>query len=150
LKKLNTKRLIETAVAAQKSAYCPYSRYPVGAAVLTESGRIFAGCNVENASYGLSMCAERAAIFNAATRGQRGLLAVCVVANKAKPCGACRQVMFEFSTKDTELYLVDRNPSTGRQLVSKTKVFKLLPHAFDPLEAGLLPANPTNLVRRKK
>jgi len=144
------RRLIETAVAAQKMAYCPYSRYPVGAAVLTESGRIFAGCNVENASYGLSMCAERSAIFSAATRGQRGILAIAVVANKSKPCGACRQVMFEFSTKETELYLVDRNPTTGKQHVTKTTVYKQLPGAFDPLEAGLLPANPSNLLRRKR
>ena len=144
------KRLIATAVSAQKSAYCPYSRYPVGASVLTGSGRIFAGCNVENASYGLSLCAERVAIFNAVTRNQKSLTAVCVVGSSAKPCGACRQVMFEFSTKDTALYLVDRNPASGRQRVTKTTVFKMLPAPFDPLDSGLLPANPRNLVRRRE
>ena len=131
-------RLIETAVSARKSAYCPYSRYPVGASVLTDSGRIFAGCNVENASYGLSLCAERVAIFNAISQGQKGLKAVCVAGNSAKPCGACRQVMFEFSTKATALYLVDLKPGARRQSVTRTSVFALLPAAFDPLSSGLL------------
>lgn len=143
------KRLVNTAVSAQKSAYCPYSRYPVGASVLTGSGRIFAGCNVENASYGLSICAERVAIFNAVTRNQKSLRAVCVVGSSAKPCGACRQVMIEFSTKDTALYLVNLNPTTRRQTLTRTSVFAMLPAAFDPLASGLLPANPQNLLRRK-
>ncbi|MHB2026359.1 MAG: cytidine deaminase [Elusimicrobiota bacterium] len=143
-------RLIAAAVSAQKNAYCPYSRYSVGAAVLTESGRIFAGCNVENASYGLSLCAERVAIFNAVTRRQLGLRAVCVVANLAKPCGACRQVMFEFSTKDTEIYMVDLNPRTRRQKIRRTLVYKLMPDPFDPLACGLLPVHPQNLLRHRR
>jgi cytidine deaminase len=142
-------RLIEAAIQAQKRAYCPYSRYPVGAAVLTEAGRVFAGCNVENASYGLSMCAERVATYHAIAGGQDALSAVCVVGAAAKPCGACRQVLIEFSDKDTEIYLVDLNPSTGRRKVVKTTVFKLLPMAFDPLASGLLPKNPRNLLKRK-
>jgi len=143
-------RLIETAVTAQKGAYCPYSRYRVGAAVLTESGRIFSGANVENASYGLSICAERVAIFNSVSRGHRGLKAVCVVASAAKPCGACRQVMIEFSGKDTELYLVDLNPTSGRKTITKTTVFRMLPAAFDPIASGLLPPNPQNLLRARQ
>lgn len=142
-------RLIETAVHAQKRAYCPYSRYAVGAAVLTEKGRVFAGCNVENASYGLSMCAERVAIYHSVTGGHDALKAVAVVGAAAKPCGACRQVMIEFSDKDTELYLVDLNPATGRRTVIKTTVYKMLPMAFDPLSSGLLPQNPRNLLRRR-
>lgn len=142
-------RLIETAVEAQKRAYCPYSRYPVGAAVLTETGRVFAGCNVENASYGLAMCAERVAIYHAVTSGHDAIAAVAVVGAAAKPCGACRQVMFEFSDKDTPLFLVDLNPSTGRRSINKTTVFKMLPMAFDPLASGLLPQNPRNLLKRK-
>ncbi len=149
----NTKRsihrLIETAVHAQKRAYCPYSRYPVGAAVLTDSGRVFPGCNVENASYGLAMCAERAAIYHAVASGHDALRAVAVGGAAANPCGACRQVMYEFSDKDTDLYLVDLNPTTGRRSVYKTTVYKLLPLAFDPLASGLLPTNPRNLLRRK-
>ena len=143
-------RLIETAIQAQKRAYCPYSRYSVGAAVLTETGRVFAGCNVENASYGLSMCAERVAVFHAVTSGHDAIEAVCVVGTAAKPCGACRQVMFEFSDKDTQLYLVDLNPSNGRRSVNRTTVFKMLPMAFDPLASGLLPQNPRNLLKRKR
>lgn len=142
-------RLIETAVQAQKRSYSPYSRYPVGAAVLTASGRVFAGCNVENASYGLSMCAERSAIYHCVALGHDAIRAVCVVGAAAKPCGACRQVMFEFSDKDTKLYIVDLNPATGRRTVAKTTVYKLLPMAFDPLASGLLPANPRNLLKRK-
>ena len=142
-------RLIETAVQAQKRAYCPYSRYHVGAAVLTETGRVFAGCNVENASYGLSMCAERAAIFHAVTGGHDSISAVAVVGAAAKPCGACRQVLFEFSDKDTALYLVDLHAATGRRTIIKTTVFKMLPMAFDPLASGLLPQNPRNLLTRK-
>lgn len=142
-------RLLETAVEAQKRAYCPYSRYPVGAAVLTQDGRVFAGCNVENASYGLSMCAERVAIYHAVTSGHDAIAAVAVVGAAAKPCGACRQVMIEFSDKETPLYLVDLNPATGRRSINKTTVFKLLPMAFDPLASGLLPQNPRNLLKRK-
>lgn len=142
-------RLIETAVQAQKRAYCPYSRYHVGAAVLTETGRVFAGCNVENASYGLSMCAERVAIYHAVTSGHDSIKAVAVVGAAAKPCGACRQVLFEFSDKETALYLVDLNASTGRRSIVKTTVFKMLPMAFDPLASGLLPKNPRNLLKRK-
>ncbi|MBI3288355.1 MAG: cytidine deaminase [Elusimicrobia bacterium] len=149
-RKRAVERLIETAVQAQKRAYCPYSRYPVGAAVLTETGRVFPGCNVENASYGLAMCAERAAIYHAVASGHDALRAVCVVGTAAKPCGACRQVMFEFSDKETALYLVDLNPTTGRRSVTKTTVYKLLPLAFDPLASGLLPQNPRNLLRRRK
>ena len=143
-------RLIEAAVQAQKRAYCPYSRYPVGAAVLTETGRVFPGCNVENASYGLSMCAERAAVYHAVASGHDALRAVCVVGTAAKPCGACRQVMYEFSDKDTALYLVDINAATGRRTVYKTTVYRLLPLAFDPLASGLLPQNPRNLLRNRR
>ena len=147
--KRSVERLIETAVQAQKRAYCPYSRYPVGAAVMTAGGRVFPGCNVENASYGLAMCAERAAIYHAVASGFDSIVAVAVVGAAAKPCGACRQVMHEFSDKDTALYLVDLNPTTGRRSIYKTTVYKLLPLAFDPLASGLLPANPRNLLRRK-
>ena len=143
-------RLIDAAIAAQKHSYSPYSRYPVGAAVLTETGRVFSGCNVENASYGLAMCAERVAIYHAVTSGHDTIAAVSVVGpTAAKPCGACRQVMYEFADKDTALYLVDLNPSTGRRTLIKTTVYKMLPMAFDPLASGLLPQNPRNLLNRK-
>lgn len=142
------KRLTDAAISARKSAYCPYSRYPVGAAVMTETGRVYAGCNVENASYGLAVCAERVAVFTAIAHNQTALKAVAVAATGARPCGACRQVLFEFSTKDTELILIDVKAS-GRTSLHRTTVHKVLPYAFDPLSSGLLPANPRNLLRAK-
>jgi len=90
--------LIEAAKKAADAAYAPYSRYRVGAAVLTESGEIFTGCNVENASYGLTICAERVAIFKARSAGHSKWRAVAVFAPQPPvpmPCGACRQVMAE-------------------------------------------------------
>lgn len=144
------RKLIEASKRARSKAYCPYSRYPVGAAVLTDTGRVYAGANVENASYGLSLCAERVAIFNAVTRGEKGLRAVCVVGRSPRPCGACRQVMQEFSSKETELVCVDVGTHTRRETVTRTPMAKVLPTPFDPLEAGLLPPNPQNLLRRKR
>ena len=91
--------LSAAARAASRHAHCPYSRYAVGAAVRTADGRIFTGCNVENASFGLSMCAERNAIFQAVASGSRDLVAVVLytpTAQPASPCGACRQVILEF------------------------------------------------------
>lgn len=144
------RELIETAKRARRRAYCPYSRYAIGAAVLTEGGRIFSGANVENASYGLSLCGERVAIFNAITRGEKWLQAICVVGRSARPCGACRQVMLEFSSKETDLIMVDIETKSGRDLITITRMFSMLPHSFDPLDAGLLPPNPQNLLKRSK
>ena len=92
-------RLATAARAASAAAYCPYSRFAVGAAVLAADGRIFGGCNVENASFGLTMCAERNAIAQAVAAGTRDIVAVCVhtpTAQPPPPCGACRQVIVEF------------------------------------------------------
>ena len=91
--------LIELAIDYRRHSYSPYSHFPVGAAVLMESGRVFGGCNIENASYPLSNCAERTAIFKALSEGERGFKALAVVADTERPCspcGACRQVMAEF------------------------------------------------------
>ncbi len=94
--------LIQKAREALKNAYAPYSRFKVGAAVLTEDGEIYTGCNVENASYGLTVCAERVAIFTAVSDGKTKIEAVGVVIDdegEAYPCGACLQVMSEFGVK---------------------------------------------------
>lgn len=94
--------LVRTAWLARDAAYAPYSRFAVGAAVFAADGRIFHGCNVENLSYGLTICAERVAIASAVAAGTRELLAVAVVADTevpVSPCGACRQVMSEFGIK---------------------------------------------------
>ncbi len=95
--------LLEHAKAAAKNAYCKYSDFPVGAAVLTSSGKIYTGCNVENASYGLSICAERNAASAAIAAGEREIKAVAVHSPKLKncvPCGACRQFLAEFGDPD--------------------------------------------------
>jgi cytidine deaminase len=125
------RRLEKAARAAAKSAYAPYSKYRVGAAVLGASGRIFAGGNVENASYGLSNCAERTAIFTAVAAGERELRAVVVYTPTAKPtapCGACRQVIGEFGPQARVVSVCD---AAGRL---DALLSELLPHAFGPAD----------------
>lgn len=102
LSPLSRRRLLAAAKAAAKAAYAPYSKFRVGAAVLAASGKIYAGANVENASYGLSNCAERTAIFRAVAGGERKIVAVAVYTptrHPVTPCGACRQVINEFGPR---------------------------------------------------
>ena len=101
------KELIKNAVKAREKSYSPYSNYKVGAALLTKSGKIYLGCNVENASYTPTICAERTAIFKAVSEGEREFEAIAIVGGKGEelsknctPCGVCRQVMTEFCSKD--------------------------------------------------
>lgn len=99
--------LIQSALEARQWAYAPYSHYKVGAALLTSSGRVYDGVNVENAAYPTSVCAERVAIFKAVSEGEREFSALAVVtSNGGSPCGACRQVLSEFGL-DTLVYLAD-------------------------------------------
>ena len=119
--------LIQAALTVRAMAYAPYSNYPVGAALLMADGRIVTGVNVENASYGLSMCAERTAVFKAVSDGQQKILAVAVATDNAgSPCGACRQVLTEFAG-DVPVYLVDA-AGNGRD----TTLYALLPDHFGP------------------
>ncbi len=123
--------LLAAAAAAARHAYCPYSRYPVGAAVETEDGTIVAGANVENASYGLTVCAERVAIAAAVGQGRRRLRRLALVAGTvrqpARPCGACLQVMAEFAAPDFEILIAPR----GRmKQVVRYALSELLPSAF--------------------
>lgn len=123
-------RRLETAARrAAKSAYAPYSRFRVGAAVLTDGDKIFAGCNVENASYGLCNCAERTAIFSAIAAGARRVRAVVVYTptrGVTAPCGACRQVINEFGPDALVISVCD----TGARLDSTAS--NLLPDSFGP------------------
>ena len=120
--------LTKKAKEAMAKAYAPYSHFKVGAAVLAKSGKIYAGCNIENCSYGLTICAERAAIFNAVSAGEREFDAIAIVTDSVEltpPCGACRQVIWEFS-KDVVVLLAN---SQGKQ--KTTKISDLLPTPFD-------------------
>ncbi len=122
-------RMALAAQAAAQHSYAPYSRFPVGAAILTDDGSLFAGCNVENASCGLTICAERNAIFQAVAHGHRTLTAVVVYTptpTPTSPCGACRQVINEFGPAATVVCLCD-----GPDRIV-TSMGALLPHAFGP------------------
>lgn len=104
--------LVSMALKAQQQAYVPYSHFHVGAAVLADNGRIYTGCNIENASFGATICAERTAIAKAVSDGARRILAVAVSSDSegpTQPCGICRQVLSEFCSADMPLYLSNRN-----------------------------------------
>ena len=119
--------LVAAAETARLNAYAPYSNYQVGASLLTKSGKIFTGCNVENASYGLCFCAERTAIVKAVSEGQRTFAAIVVATDGGgSPCGACRQFIAEFCEDDTLVIIHD--VSSGDQ--TRHSVGELLPHAF--------------------
>jgi len=123
--------LIAKAMEAREKAYAPYSDFAVGAALLAKSGRVYTGCNVENASYGLSICAERTAVFKAVSEGERDFEALAVVTEKGvTPCGACRQVLMEFG-EDIQVIVADE---TGGYRVFSLQ--ELLPEAFIPEHLG--------------
>lgn len=126
---MDYKELIEAAKKAREFAYAPYSKFKVGAAVLTEDGKIFGGCNVENASYGATNCAERTAIFKAVSEGYRKFKAIAIVLDEndfGAPCGICRQVIFEFG-KDIDVVMANLKGEYEVQ-----KISELLPKAFGP------------------
>jgi cytidine deaminase len=125
--------LIARAIAAQARAYAPYSKFHVGAAIQI-SGRVFEGANVENASYGLAICAERTAIFAAVTSGARELEAVAVSTNSSppsSPCGACRQVLLEFATDPTKVIVTAVNPAGEHR---SWTLAELIPDGFNGKE----------------
>lgn len=135
---ISEKELIEQAFLAREKAYAPYSKYKVGAAVMTAEGKVYLGCNIENASYGATNCAERTAVFKAVSEGEKSIAAIAIVggpenevnelSDYAFPCGVCRQVLREFC-----------NPATFRVLVAKSveeykeyTLEELLPNSFGP------------------
>jgi cytidine deaminase len=128
---MDDQELIAKAMEAREKAYEPYSNFAVGAALLGKSGRVYTGCNVENASYGLSICAERTAIFKAISEGEREFEAIAVVTEKGvTPCGACRQVLMEFG-EDIQVIVADE--------AGEFRIFalqELLPEAFTPEHLG--------------
>ena len=122
------KQLIELANEARRHAYAPYSKYSVGAALRTKTGRVYTGVNVENAAYPTGICAERVAVFKAVSEGEKNFEVIAVVTdNGGSPCGSCRQVLSEFGL-DTIVLIADGKGS----LVKETTVGGLLPEAFLP------------------
>ncbi len=121
-------KLIKAAKQASKFAYAPYSKFKVGAAIITDKGKIYTGANIENASYGLTVCAERVTIFKAITDGEKKFKVIAIYTNTKNftvPCGACLQVMQEFSPK---LYVILIN---GKNEIKQYNLSSLLPHAFE-------------------
>ena len=125
---MDYKKLAKIAIEARENAYVPYSSFKVGAAVVTEDGSIYTGCNIENASYGATNCAERTAIFKAVSEGHKKIKAIAIVGDMSTntyPCGICRQVIVEFATADIHIILVKNEES----YIIKT-MEEILPGAF--------------------
>ncbi len=125
---MDYRRLAKIAIDARENAYVPYSKFKVGAAVVTDDGSIYTGCNIENASYGATNCAERTAIFKAISEGHKKIKAIAIVGDMSTntyPCGICRQVIVEFATKDIHIILVKNEES----YIIKT-MNEILPGAF--------------------
>jgi len=128
----NGKLMVQKACEVMQHAYAPYSKYCVGACVQAEDGSMFVGCNVENASYGLTNCAERSAIFALISAGKKRITAIAIVGfgiELCTPCGACRQVIREFIAPDAPIYLGD---AKTKKVVEVTNIAKLLPLSFGP------------------
>ena len=128
-KKISQTDLIIAAQEAKKTAYAPYSKFKVGAALLAKNGQVYQGCNVENASYGLTCCAERNAVFEAVGRGERSFSAIAISSDSPEPtapCGACRQVLNEFSP-EMEVIMAG-----AKGQVKTRKLKELLPDSFGP------------------
>ncbi|AWE06805.1 cytidine deaminase [Lysinibacillus sp. 2017] len=125
---MNKEQLLTESKIAREKAYVPYSKFKVGAALLGANGTVYHGCNIENAGYSMTNCAERTAFFKAVSEGVREFKAIAIVADTpgpCSPCGACRQVMSEFCTPDMPVYLTNLNGD-----VQETTVGELLPGAF--------------------
>jgi cytidine deaminase len=126
---MDYKELIIRAIEAREKAYVPYSKFKVGATVLTEDEEIFTGCNIENASYGATNCAERTAIFKAVSEGHTKIKAIAIVGDTSTftyPCGICRQVIVEFALNDEVEVILAKNEN--EYLVKK--IYEILPGAF--------------------
>lgn len=137
---MDIEQLIQEAIEARKQAYTPYSHFQVGAALLAANGKIFRGCNIENAGYTPSNCAERTAFFKAVSEGEREFQAIAIVAGQeggelvlTAPCGVCRQVMMEFCDYETFPIILAVSPKEYRIMTLK----EMLPLGFGPKNLGL-------------
>ena len=131
MEQLSQEALLELAAEAREHSYSPYSHYRVGAALLTKSGRVYQGCNIENASYTPTICAERTAFFKAIFDGVREFSAIAIIGSgerPAFPCGVCRQVMSEFCDGDFVIVVSNRD---GSEVVTET-LDQMMPHRFGP------------------
>jgi cytidine deaminase len=127
---VNDSDLVSIALRVRKRAYAPYSQFPVGAALLGRSGRVYTGCNVENASYPLTTCAERGAVAKAVSEGEQEFEAIAVVtASGGTPCGACRQILHEFGGQDGSLRVIVADADGATRVFTAAE---LLPEGFTP------------------
>ncbi len=128
---MTDEKLLDMARAAREFAYTPYSGYKVGAALLAQDGKVFTGCNIENAAYGNTMCAERTALYKAVSEGTRSFTAIAIASSGSAPfpCGACRQSLYEFAPELRVLVTWDGN-------VLETTLSALLPEGFGPSSLG--------------
>ena len=128
-------KLVKEAIKAKENSYCPYSKFSVGAAALFEDNVIYTGCNIENASYGATNCAERTAIFNGVSKGNRKLKALALIGSTKEftyPCGMCRQVMLEFAENDDMIIYIAKSEKE----VIEIKMKDLLPGSFSKKGLG--------------
>ncbi len=131
---MTNEELCKIAVKAMENSYSPYSNYKVGAALLTEDGKVYTGCNIENASFSATVCAERTAFFKAVSEGVHDFVKIAVaggekgtISGEFPPCGICRQVMAEFCNENFEILVV-----TSERTYQKYTLSELLPHSFNP------------------
>jgi len=125
--------LLKMAVKARNNAYAPYSHFKVGATILTKNGKVYSGCNIENSSYGASICAERVALFKAVSEGEKEFLAIAIATDTKKPvmpCGICRQVLSEFAP-NLKIYAINIDGKVKEALLDQ-----ILPDAFTKEDLG--------------
>ena len=135
---MDKKDLFKLAKDAMKKSYAPYSNYNVGAALICKNGNVYKGCNIENASYSLTNCAERTALFSAILNGEKEFVAICIVGgingeinDYAMPCGACRQALAEFCNEDFKVYI-----GIDEDNIKEYTLNELLPYSFNKSKLG--------------
>ncbi|MEA3312936.1 MAG: cytidine deaminase [Caldisericota bacterium] len=131
---MNRDELLKMAIKARNNAYAPYSHFKVGAAILAKNGKVYSGCNIENSSYGASVCAERVALFTAVSEGEKEFLSIAIATDTKKPvmpCGICRQVLSEFAP-NLKIYAINIDGKVKEALLDQ-----ILPDAFTKEDLGI-------------